>query len=259
MVNLYANVGRGFETPTLSEVAYTRRGNSIAGVFNPSLQAARSLHEEVGIKWRPPSPLVVDAALFRIRTDDEIVASLSSGGRTAFANAAATQRQGAELALRYSMDAHWRVDSALTLMRAEYTTPFTSGSTVVSAGNALPAVPRRQSYTALNWSGQPMSQANRALAQGPGARLEWIERSGLWANDANTAYAGGGGVVNLRAWYGWRWGGLPLQAFGSIDNLLGRQYVGSVIVNQAQVQYYEPGLPRSWMLGVRVNIPFGAL
>lgn len=257
-VNLYANAGRGFETPTLSEVAYTRSGNSIAGVFNPTLQAARSRHEEVGIKWRPPAKFAVDAALFRIRTEDEIVASLSSGGRTAFANAASTQRQGAELALRYPLDPHWRLDSALTLMRAEYTAPFTSGTTVVSAGNALPAVPRRQLYSALNWSGLPMNPANSALAQGPGARLEWIARSGLWANDANTAYAGGGSIVNLRAWYGWRWGGLPLQVFGSVDNLIGRQYVGSVIVNQAQLQYYEPGLPRTWMLGVRAMIPFGA-
>jgi iron complex outermembrane receptor protein len=258
-LNLYANAGRGFETPTLSEVAYTRNGNTIAGVFNPALEAARSRHEELGLKWRPATSLLVDAALFRVRTEDEIVASLSSAGRTAFANAAATQRQGAELALRYRIDSHWRLDSALTLMQAEYASAFTSGSTVVGAGNALPGVPQRQLYTALNWSEKPVRQTDRAPAQGLGARLEWVGRSGIWANDANTARAAGGGVVNLRAWYGWRWGNLPLQAFGAIDNLASRQYVGSVIVNQAQLQYYEPALPRNWILGVRLNIPFGLL
>ncbi len=258
-VNVYANAGRGFETPTLSEVAYTRSGNTIVGVFNPALEAARSRHEELGLKWRPSNGFMMDAALFRVRTEDEIVASLSSAGRTAFSNAAATQRQGAELALRYRFDAHWRLDSALTLMQAEYASAFTSGSTTVAAGNALPAVPQRQLYTALNWSGQPVRSTDRAQAQGLGARLEWIGRSGIWANDANTARAGGGGVVNLRAWYGWRWGKLPLQAFGAIDNLVSRQYVGSVIVNQAQLQYYEPALPRNWMLGVRLNVPFGVL
>jgi len=258
-LNLYANAGRGFETPTLSEVAYTRSGNTIVGVFNPALEAARSRHEELGLKWRPATSLLVDAALFRVRTEDEIVASLSSAGRTAFANAAATQRQGAELALRYRLDSHWRLDSALTLMQAEYSSAFTSGSTVVGAGNALPGVPQRQLYTALNWSEKPVRQTDRAPAEGLGARLEWVGRSGIWANDANTARAAGGGVVNLRAWYGWRWGNLPLQAFGAIDNLASRQYVGSVIVNQAQFQYYEPALPRNWMLGVRLNIPFGLL
>jgi iron complex outermembrane receptor protein len=258
-LNLYANAGRGFETPTLSEVAYTRSGNAIVGVFNPTLEAARSRHEELGLKWRPATSLLVDAALFRVRTEDEIVASLSSAGRTAFANAAATQRQGAELALRYRIDSNWRLDSALTLMQAEYASAFTSGSTVVGAGKALPGVPQRQLYTALNWSEKPVRQTDRAPAQGLGARLEWVGRSGIWANDANTARAAGGGVVNLRAWYGWRWGNLPLQAFGAIDNLASRQYVGSVIVNQAQFQYYEPALPRNWMLGVRLNVPLGLI
>ena len=50
-----------------------------------------------------------------------------------------------------------------------------------------------------------------------------------------------------------------LTCVGAIDNLVSRQYVGSVIVNQAQFQYYEPALPRNWMLGVRLNLPFGLL
>jgi hypothetical protein len=31
--------------------------------------------------------------------------------------------------------------------------------------------------------------------------------------------------------------------------------VGSVIVNQNQLQFYEPGLPQNWTLGLSLNLP----
>jgi iron complex outermembrane receptor protein len=254
-LNLYANIGDGFETPTLAEVAYTRSGKNIIATFNPGLQAARSYHQEVGIKWRPMPNLMVDAALFRIRTDDEIVASLSSAGKTAYANAASTLRDGAELALRYRPDPHWRFDSALTFIQATYDTPFNSGATPVASGNALPGIPSRQLYTALNWYLDPTPPGPTGWRNGPGGAVEWIARSGIWVDDANSAYAGGTGIVNLRAWGAIKVAGLPLQAFASIDNITDRQYVGSVIVNQAQQQFYEPALRRTWTLGVRIFVP----
>jgi iron complex outermembrane recepter protein len=41
-----------------------------------------------------------------------------------------------------------------------------------------------------------------------------------------------------------------------IDNLANRRYVGSVIVNQANQQFYEPGLPRQWQLGLTAAYKF---
>jgi hypothetical protein len=31
--------------------------------------------------------------------------------------------------------------------------------------------------------------------------------------------------------------------------------VGSVIVNQGSSQFYEPGLPQNWTLGLSLNLP----
>ena len=45
------------------------------------------------------------------------------------------------------------------------------------------------------------------------------------------------------------------EAFGGIDNLADRRTIGSVIVNQAGGGFYEPGLPRSWILGVQLKAP----
>jgi iron complex outermembrane receptor protein len=38
-----------------------------------------------------------------------------------------------------------------------------------------------------------------------------------------------------------------------VDNLLDRHYAGSVIVNEANGRFYEPGAPRSILVGLRVT------
>ena len=42
-----------------------------------------------------------------------------------------------------------------------------------------------------------------------------------------------------------------LRAFGRIDNLLDRGYIGSVIVNEGNGRFYEPGPGRSFLLGAQ--------
>ena len=46
-----------------------------------------------------------------------------------------------------------------------------------------------------------------------------------------------------------------LTAYARIDNLTDERYVGSVIVNQALSQFYEPAPGRNWTLGLRLVLP----
>jgi hypothetical protein len=46
-----------------------------------------------------------------------------------------------------------------------------------------------------------------------------------------------------------------VEAFVGIDNLSNKNTVSSVIVNQSSKQYFEPGLPRAWVIGVQSQIP----
>jgi len=46
-----------------------------------------------------------------------------------------------------------------------------------------------------------------------------------------------------------------LTAYARVDNLTDKRYVGSVIVNQAASQFYEPAPGRNWTLGLRVVLP----
>jgi iron complex outermembrane receptor protein len=72
------------------------------------------------------------------------------------------------------------------------------------------------------------------------------------ANDTNSAVAAGYALANLR----WS-GSLPLGARDSIevlariDNLFDKAFVGSVIVNDGNSRFFEPGAPRSALVSLR--------
>ena len=62
-LNLYVSAGKGFESPTLNELAYRPDGGT---GFNTALQPQTSLQLELGAKWRDDAlGLAVEAALFR--------------------------------------------------------------------------------------------------------------------------------------------------------------------------------------------------
>ncbi len=45
-----------------------------------------------------------------------------------------------------------------------------------------------------------------------------------------------------------------LTLFGRVDNIFDQKYVSSVVVNQSSSRYYEPGMPRNWILGVKYSL-----
>jgi len=259
-LNLYINQGKGFETPTMVEAAYSRdSNNNFVEKFNPSLQASRSKHLELGTKWLPSASTRVDATWFQIDTTNEIVAALASSGKTAYDNAAQTKRDGFEFSLRNQYTANWRTQASATFMNATYQ----AGSATFSpaSGNNLPAIPKRQLFTGLQWSEKGFAQAGQKPALGMEAGLDLIHRSSMWANDANTAttadyaLAPSYTLFNARVRQRYQVGAARIEAFVGVDNLTNKNTISSVIINQFSKQYFEPGLPRSWVIGVQSQIP----
>ena len=259
--NVYGNAGLGFETPTTTETAYSMVGTSVVAQFNTGLQAARSRHFEVGTKWMPSARRSVNAAVFYITTHNDIVATTNVAGKSVYQNVGQTGRQGLELALKDFSQEHLQVQSALTLMQAQYNSPFTSSAGPIPAGNAMPAIPRQSLYASWSWSQQGHAPATRPSRPGTEVELDWSARSSLWANDANTtllsnnAYASGYGTIDLKLHERFTWNANQLEAFVAINNLTNKSYVGSVIVNASSTGYFEPGLPRNWVLGVKLSSP----
>jgi iron complex outermembrane receptor protein len=250
-LNVYANFGHGLETPTLSEVAYRLSGNSIVGQFNPNLAASTSHHVELGTKLAFSQQGKLNLAWFQIDTSNEIVASLSSLGQTAYTNASKTHREGIELAAQNNWTDQFRSLASSTFMKATYAQGFSN----VNAGNSLPALANNQFYLSTQWSQAGFANNPNKPVPGLHASLDWLARSKLWANDANTAYAPGYGQFNAKIRQTVLIEDASLDFYLGIDNLSNKNTVGSVIINQAAQQYFEPGLPRNWVLGLQTRIP----
>lgn len=268
-LNIYINQGKGFETPTMAEAAYSNTTTSVVGQFNPNLNASYSNHLEVGTKWLPTSSSRMDAAWFQIKTTDELVVSRSASGQTSYVNASKTTREGFELALRNQHTKHIRSQISATVIRATYDQGFSSSATTnnvttltnVAAGNSLPAIPKRQLFTSLQWSEKGFTAAGQKSALGLEAGLDLISRSSMWANDSNSAsatdyaLAPGYSQLNARLRQRYQVGLARVEAFVGVDNLTSKDSISSVIVNQSKQQYFEPGLPRSWIIGLQSQIP----
>lgn len=251
-LNLYANYGKGFETPTLAEVAYTGAG---APSFNSTLNASKSKHYELGAKWAPSASTRLDFTLFQINSTDEIVVAVSSAGSTAYKNAPGTSRTGWELSASTPLTPHLRATLAASQIDAKYSQAFTSGTTAVNASNKIPGIPQSFLFSELLWTGLKSDGGKKGSALGSQAGIEFTQAGRIYANDINTASADGYATLNLKASHGWAVGGGSLTTYARIDNLSDKRYVGSVIVNQAALQFYEPAPGRNWTLGLRLVLP----
>ncbi len=263
-LNLYANYGKGFETPTLAEVAY-RASNTATptALFNPGLGASRSQHYELGAKWLAGAASRVDVNVYQIDSTDEIVTASSAAGRTAFKNAPGTRRRGVELAANTGLGPNVSVQLAANWIDARFSQAFSNNTATVASGNRMPGIPQHFIFSELAWSSRP---STGTPAKGPAAQLgrraglELTRAGKLYANDVNTAQSAGYTLLATRVSHGWSLAALGaaqgvLTAYARIDNLTDRRYVGSVIVNQAAGQFYEPAPGRNYTLGLKVVLP----
>ncbi len=239
-LNLYASAARGFETPTLNELFYSRTG---AGL-NFRLQAATSTHLEAGVKATLGNHTRIDAALFQVKTNDELVVDVASGGRTSYKNASKTLRQGAELAVDSRLGGGVSTRLALTLLRAVYDQPFGT----VKQGSRLPGVPNANLFGELAWNSQ---------GGAVGAALEAIASGRVYAEDANVEIpAPGFAVLNVRLQAKQVLGGWQFKQFIRINNLTDRQYVGSLVVGDANKRFYEAAPGRNYLAGASAQYTF---
>jgi len=237
--NLYANIGRGFETPTFTEIAYTASGSGP----NLALQAARSTHAEVGLKTRLAEGHRLDVALFRIDTRDEIVVASNTGGRAVYRNAGQTRRMGLEVAYSAQWTPEWRSHLALSTLDARF-----RDAALVPAGNRIPGIADRSLFAELAW--QP-----RAWAGFTGA-VELVHRGSMVVNDLNTDRAAAVTLLNLRLGWQQTLGDWTLRQNLRIDNLTDKAYIGSVIANDTNGRFFEPAPGRQWGVGLMATYRF---
>jgi iron complex outermembrane receptor protein len=243
-LRLYANTGKGFETPTLNELAY--RPGGLRGL-NFNLQPDHSRNYEVGAKARVAGVGEIDAAVFLIDTTDEIVTQTNSGGHAVYQNAGATRRNGVELGWQHDFGRDWRGQLAYTFLNASYrdayltclTTPCPAPNRTVAAGSRIPGIARSNLYAALGWRPPTGLQAG----------VEAHAASAVYVDDINSQAAPGYAIAGARVGYRYVLGHWDLSAFARIDNLLDRKYAGSVIVDETSLRFFEPAPGRTGLFG----------
>lgn len=244
----YVSYGRGFETPTLNELAYRPDGS--AG-FNTDLRAARSHNFEVGVKQAIGATVRGTLALFSSATHDDLVVRTNVGGRSSFVNAARTRREGLEAAIDWRPSAAWSLYLSAAYLNARFDSPFfacgaapcANPTVPVPAGAKLPGVPARTVFAEL-----------RHRAEWGDLGAEWRAQSALYVNDANGDRAAGYGVLNLVAARSMRFMGRQTRLFVRLNNVLDKVYAGSVIVNEGNGRFFEPAPGFNVLLGIDLTL-----
>ncbi len=245
-VNVYANYGEGFETPTFAEVAYRPVGTGL----NLGLQPSVSNSAEIGAKMLPGRGQRVNLAAFDIETSDEIVVNIATGGRTTYKNATKTRRRGIEAAWEGNLGAGFTGYAAYTYLSAKFAADATTGAPplIVPAGARLPGVPAANAYGELAWS--------YPAAAGLSAALEVQYAGKVYVNDRNTDAAPAYTVGNARLGFEQRTGRWLLREFVRLNNFTNVNYVGSVIVGDTNGRYFEPAGSRNFLIGASVSASF---
>jgi iron complex outermembrane receptor protein len=247
-LRVYASYGQGFQTPLGSELAYRPDGG--AGL-NFDLQPARSNNVELGVKVDIDPDVNAEFAVFQAQTRSEIVVATNSGGRSTYKNSGRTRRRGAEYSLNYRIAADWRAQLAYTYVDAYYSDAYLTctvapcptsnlpvdapvlpaGVARVASGNQLPGVPKHNLYVSLRWGQQVGWHAS--------ASGQYVTQVAV--NDVNTVFAPSYALVGLDGGYGVELSSFKVNAFLRINNMLNRHYVGSIIVNDGNSRFFEPG------------------
>jgi iron complex outermembrane recepter protein len=245
-VNVYANYGQGFETPTFIELAYVPVGSGL----NLALQPSVSNSGEVGLKALIGTSQRVNLAAFDIRTSDEIVINTATGGRTTYKNAARTERKGVEAAWQGDLGAGFAGYASYTYLSAKFTSDATTGvpPQLVPAGACLPGVPASSAYGELSWS--------YPQAAGLNAALEVQYAGKVYVNDRNTDAAPSWTIANLRIGFEQKAGPWVLREFVRLNNFANVNYVGTVIVGDTNGRYFEPSATRNFLIGVSAYATF---
>lgn len=245
-LNVYANYGRGFETPTFSETTYS---NATSGAGpNLSMSPSRTKNYEIGLKTFVTSNTRINVALFKIDARNEIVTIANNGSQNQYDSVAMTERKGIEFSLDSRLPYNFNFYQTYTYTDSEFKNSFaTTVGSLVSAGNKLSGVYKNTAYSELSWK-YPALNFSSAIEN-----IYYSDVHGYDSNDGDRkapAYT----IVNLRASLKQSYNNWSFSEFARADNVFDEKYVGNVKVNNAAT--FEPGAPRNYTVGVTTSYTF---
>ena len=245
-LNIYANYGRGFETPTFAETTYSSASTG-AGP-NLSMVPSKSKNYEIGLKAFVTSNTRVNVALFKVDTKNEIVVVANNGSQNQYDSIANTERKGIEFSLDSRLPYNFNFYQTYTYLDSEFKNSFTNTvGGFVAAGNRLSGVYKNTAYSELSWK-YPAFNFSSAI--------ENIYYGDVHGYDSNASdrKADAFSIVNLRASLKQSYSNWNFSEFVRADNIFDEKYVGNVRVNNSAT--FEPGAPRNYTVGITSSYTF---
>jgi iron complex outermembrane receptor protein len=245
-LNVYANYGRGFETPTFAETTYS---NAQTGAGpNLSMVPSKSKNYEIGLKAFVTSNTRVNLALFKVDTKNEIIVVDNKLSQNQYASTANTERKGIEFSLDSRLPYNFNFYQTYTYLDSEFKNSFTNTiGGFVAAGNRLSGVYKNTAYTELSWK-YPAFNFSSAIEN-----IYYSDVNGYDSN-AGDRKAEAFSIVNLRASLKQSYNNWSFSEFVRADNIFDEKYVGNVRVNNTAT--FEPGAPRNYTVGITSSYTF---
>ncbi len=237
----YANISKGFQTPTTTEFA-----NPSGGGFNQSLEPQQSINYEVGIKTRTDG-YQFEVALFHIDVEDELIPFELPGqpGRTFYENAGSSNRDGLEIFYGRQLFEQVNFTLAYTYSDFEFD-DFTSDNGEVFDGNQTPGIPQDLLNLGFSW------------LDASGVYVTWdtLYTGELYADNANDTRMGSSSVSHLRLGYNRFFDIWEASAFLGVNNVFDESYNNNIRINAFGGRYFEPAPEQNAYVGFTLRRRF---
>ena len=246
-LNVYANYGKGFETPTFNETTYLDVVNATGPNF--SLKPSKSKNFEIGLKAFVADNTRINVALFKSDTKNEIIAAAGTNPVIQYDSTANTERMGVELSIDSRLPYNFNFYEAYTYLDASFKNKVVNSAATILAydGNRPAGTYRNSSYTELSWKYPSFG------FQGAIENIYYGSASGFDSNLVDStaeAYS----LINLRASLKQEVSNWKITEFIRIDNAANKSYVSNVKVNSTDV--FEPGNNRNYTVGITSSYTF---
>ncbi len=240
-VSVYANIARGFSTPTVSEML------SSDGLFGTNLQPEDGMDYELGLRGSVfRDRLYFDVSGFLFHLHNTIVQRIDTSGVYYYVNAGSTRQNGVEAYISYELIDHVQqfINAAkIFVSYAWHDFHYGTFKQVNSdfSGNNMPGVAPNIVVSGIDLSSKI----------GLYADLTYTYTDRIFMNDANTAEAKPFNLLGARAGFKKMVANnYKFELFAGADNLLNVKYSLGNDINAAASRYFNAAPARNYFVGI---------
>lgn len=241
--SLYANIARGYSSPSTSEFAPS------GSLANINLKAEYGWNYELGVRGKLLNDkLIYDASIFYYELTNAIVLRKDSAGGDNYINAGSTTQIGFEAKLDYLILE--RKQSFLSVLKcwASFTAYHFRYKDFLQDSNNFSGkqLPGTSPYTIAGG-------LDAAFKSGISFHATYFFSDKIALNDANSAFADSYHLLGFKCAYKYNSRRLKPEIFVGVDNLLNEKYSLGNDINAAGGRYYNAAMPVNIYAGLVLN------